>query len=215
MLEIPNGIPDYSKIKGVKVYLERYTRRIPVGELKQENNKYVFTYYRSYLYYKYAIPVGVELPLTKQYFESVTIFEAFWDRIPSKKNSAYPEYCNLFKISPEENNILVLLVTIGRKGPSSFIFEPIWDEFYIKQDIKAFRKNLDLSTREFAAAFSVTQSTIVRLENDKSRGSDILKFLEILSKFPDAAIYYIEKYGNGLHSKTKDKLLKKLFSLKI
>lgn len=215
MLEIPNCILDYSKIKGVKVYLERYTRRIPVGELKQENNKYVFTYYNNYLTYRYAIPVGVELPLTKRYFESATIFEAFWDRIPSKKNSEYAEYCNLFRISPEENNILVLLITIGSKGPSSFIFAPIWDDFHTKQDIKAFRKNLDLSTREFAAAFGITQSTIVRLENDKTSGSDILKFLEIFSKFPDAAIYYIEKYGNGLHSKTKDKLLKKLISLGI
>lgn len=202
--------PDYNSIKAVKIYLERYTRRIPVGELKRENGKYIFTYYKSYLYYDKAIPLGVEFPLTKQYFESATIFEAFWDRIPSKNNPAYLDYCNQFNISSEENNIFVLLVTIGRKGPSSFIFEPILDDSFSGQDVKIFRKSLGLSTREFAMAFGISQATIVRVENNKTSGLEVLKLLEIFSKFPDAAIYYIEKYGDKLHCKTRDKLINKL-----
>lgn len=199
---------DYSKIKAVKVYLESYTTRIPVGELRLEKDKYIFTYYKSYLYYEKAIPLGVEFPLTKQYFESPTIFEAFWDRIPSKRNPAYPEYCNRFNISPEENNMLVLLVTIGRKGPSSFIFEPILENNFTGQEAREFRKSLGLSTRKFAKAFNISQATISRLESKKISGSEVLKLLEIFSKFPEAAIYYIEKYGKGLHSKIKDKLIR-------
>jgi HipA-like protein len=201
---------DYSKLDMVKVYLKNYTTRIPVGTLRHEDDKYIFTYYKTYLYHKNAIPLGVELPLTKICFESPTIFEAFWDRIPSKRNPAYPEYCSLFDISPEENNILVLLVTIGRKGPSSFIFEPIFDDSFTGQDVKLFRNSLELSTRQFAVAFGKSQATIVRIENGKTSGLRVLKCLEIFSKFPDAAIYYIEKYGSKLTSKTKDNLIKKL-----
>lgn len=205
---------DYSQVKAVKVYLERYLRRIPVGELKYETDNYIFTYYETYLHYLKAIPLGVELPLTKRYFESETIFESFWDRVPSKGNPAYSEYCQQFNIRPDETNILVLLVTIGRKGPSSFIFEPIWKDFFTGKELKLFRNKLNLSTREFAAAFGISQATIVRIENNKASGSEVLKFLEILYHFPDAAIYYIEKYGSKLHSKIKDKLINRIEEIK-
>jgi HipA-like protein len=201
---------DYRQVRGVKIYLERYSRRVPVGELKHEDGKYIFTYYETYLKYQKAIPLGVEFPLTKQYFESETIFESFWDRIPSKGNPAYSEYCKQFNISPEENNILVLLVTIGRKGPSSFIFEPIWNDSFTGKELKLFRNKLNLSTREFAAAFGISQATIVRIENNKASGSEVLKLLEIFSKFPDSAIYYAKKYGSGLHSMVKEDLINRL-----
>ncbi len=202
---------DYTKIKGVQVYLERYSKRIAVGELNKELDKYVFRYRAGYLNYKKAIPLGVEFPLTKRYFESTTIFESFWDRIPSKGNPAYSEYCKQFNISPNEDNIMVLLVTIGRKGPSSFIFEPVWEDSFSAETLKLFRHKLGLSTRDFASAFGISQATIVRIENNKASGLEVLKFLEIFYNFPDtAAVYYIEKYGTGLHSKTKQKLIKKL-----
>ena len=197
---------DYSKVKAVKVYLESYTKRIPVGELKYEQGKYTFTYYKPYLDHSRAIPLGLQLPLTKRYFESETIFECFCDRIPSKINPAYPEYCEIFNIDPDENNILVLLVTIGRRGSSSFVFEPIWGDSFTGKELKLFRKKLGLSTRDFASAFGITQATVVRIENNKSSGSEVLKFIELLYCFPDVATYYIHKYGCKLHSKIKDQL---------
>ena len=201
---------DYTKTKGIKVYLERYTKTFPVGELTKEKDKYVFRYYKAYLYYKYAIPLGVEFPLTKQYFESATIFESFWDRIPSKLNSAYSDYCKMFNISPDETDIIILLGTIGRRGPSSFIFEPIWNDYFDAKKLALFRSELGLSTWDFAAAFGISQVTIVRIENNRTSGSEVLKFLEILYNFPETALYYIHKYGGGIHSKTRQRIIDKL-----
>jgi HipA-like protein len=203
---------DYTKVIGVKVFLENYSKRIFVGELKQENDKYIFEYDKKYLNYQKAIPLGPELPLTKGYFESPKIFESFWDRIPSKDNSAYTDYCKQFNISPEEDKIMILLTTIGKQGPSSFVFEPIWSDSFSRKDLKSFRKTLGLSTRDFASSFGISQATIVRIENNKASGLEVLKFLEILYNFPEAAIYYIEKHGAVLHSKIKERLCLQLFS---
>ncbi|MCB1107049.1 MAG: hypothetical protein KDK76_03020, partial [Chlamydiia bacterium] len=54
---------------------------------------------------------------------SKSLFVPFLERIPSKNNPSYPEYCQSVGISVDEENVFVLLSTIGRRGPSSFIFE--------------------------------------------------------------------------------------------
>lgn len=202
---------DYTRVIGVKVFLENYSKRIFVGELRKTTDNYIFTYDGKYLDHPKAIPLGPELPITRRYFESNKIFESLWDRIPSKRNSAYVDYCDQFNINPEEENIIILLITIGRRGPSSFVFEPIWDDQFSGKDLKLFRKKLNLSTRDFAAAFGISQATIVRIENNKESGKVVLKFLEILYNFPGAAIYYVEKYGCTLHDNIKEKILRQFY----
>jgi len=180
---------------------------MPLGRLEQKNKNFIFTYDKVYLNYKKAISVGQDLPLTKQYFESKKMFPSFQERIPLKENPAYPEYCKQFNISPEENNVFILLATIGRKGPSCFIFEPIWGDIFSAKKLKEFRNKLGLSTRDFGASFGISQATIVRIENNKASGAEVLRFLEILYKFPETAAYYIEKYGSALHSDIKKRVL--------
>lgn len=198
---------DYTRIIGIKVFLEIVSKRILVGDLLYKTGNYVFTYDDKYLNYKKAIPLGPELPLTKQSFQDTKIFESFWDRIPSKHNLFYPEYCRQFNIDPNEDNILVLLATIGSMVPSSFIFEPLWEDSFTGVTLRVFRGILELSTRDFASAFGISQATIVRIENNNASGTEILKFLEILYKFPEtAAIYYVRKYGK-LHSRIKEKVI--------
>ena len=206
---------DYSKVIGIDIFLERRATRIHVGKLERKQNKYLFTYSEKYLNYKKAIPLGHELPLTKQYFEAKELFPFFQDRIPSKENPAYPEYCRQFGISPEEKNTIILLATIGRKGPSWFIFEPIWGDTFSAKDLKTFRHDLNLSTRDFGICFGISQATIVRIENNKASGVEVLKFLEIFYEFPEAAAYYIEKYAGALHSKNKERVLSKLSAKKL
>ena len=199
---------DYTHIKGIDIFLELRSTRVLAGRLNYEKNKYVFTYEAKYLDHKKAIPVGPELPMTRQSFESVTIFPSFLDRIPSKHNPAYPEYCAVFDVASEEKDILVLLATVGRKGPSSFIFEPVWADTFSASDLKRFRKALGLSTRDFAACFGMTQAAIVRIEGGKSSGAEILRTMEIFHKFPEAAAYHVRKYATTLHSKTKEKVVR-------
>ncbi len=195
---------NYSKVRGIFVYLElRSTRRL-VGKLEKIQNGFSFSYSEKYINYKKAIPLGPEFPLTKKYFESERIFPSFWDRIPSKDNPAYAEYCRSFGIDPKEEDVIILLATIGSRGPSSFIFVPDWQDSFSGKDLKIFRSKLGLTTRDFGACFSVAPSTVTRIENGNISGSEVIKFLEILYKFPDAAAYYIKQHSSSNHLNIKN-----------
>ena len=201
---------DYVNIRGIHIYLELRSTRLFVGHLKQDENKYELTYEARYLNHKKAIPLGPELPLTKMVFTSKDIFPSFADRIPSRENPAYSEYCAHFGISPQTQNTLVLLATVGSVGPSSFVFEPDWGVSFTSHDLKAFRKELGLSTRDFAICFGISPATVVNIENGITSGSDVLKLIEVFCCFPEVAIFYIKKYASALHSKTKERMLTQL-----
>jgi hypothetical protein len=46
------------------------------------------------------------------------------------------------EIDPEEHDRLVLLSTIGNRGPSSFVFVPVFELRFAIDDVVAFRKSL-------------------------------------------------------------------------
>jgi HipA-like protein len=210
MLSI-NKLLDYGSIKAVDVFLELKRTREYVGQLTFAEGKYVFIYNDKYLDSANAIPLGPEIPLTQKRYTAEKLFEAFEDRLPSKQNPAYPEYCQMFGIDSNEDNKLILLATIGRKGPSSFIFEPNWGVTFTSKDLKDFRLSLGLSTREFAYCFS--QAAIVRIENNQTDGHTILKYTELYSKFPEVALYHILRHPSKLHSKKKDNITAILLKL--
>lgn len=205
---------DYSQVKGVLVFMEVYTNRIFVGTLVRNQGIYEFTYEKSYLKYKKAIPMGLDLPLTRSFFKSEILFASFQERIPSKGNRVLTKYCDVFGISIHEKDPLIILSTIARKGLySCFIFSPLWKESFTVDDLRKFRKYLGLSTHDFEKAFGVAQASLVRVENGQASGSEILKKIEIFYENPEMTINYIKKYGNSLHSTKKEKLLSKLKEL--
>lgn len=185
-------------IIGINVFLERRRTRMFVGCLNKEKGEFVFKYDPRYLRAKHVIPLGPELPLTKREFYSTTLFPSFEDRIPSRHNPAYVEYCEATGISPQENDPFILLSTIGKRGPSSFIFEPVYDRAFSLKDIIAFRTTLDFTTREFAQVFEIPQASLNALERKRSSGKDLLKRLEIIIRFPDVARYFLLVNGGAL-----------------
>jgi HipA-like protein len=185
-------------IIGVDVFLEKRKTRIHVGCLKKEKELFVFIYNKHYLHARNIIPLGPEFPLTKKQFKSKSLFASFEDRIPSKKNPAYTEYCEAMNIDPKEDNPLVLLSTIGKRGPSSFVFEPIYERLFSVQDVLDFRKLLKFTTREFSYVFEISQASLNALERKRYSGKDLLKRLEIIVRFPSVAFYFLKINGGIL-----------------
>lgn len=185
-------------IIGVDIFLERRKNRLYVGTLRKENAQYIFTYDDHYLHAKNVIPLGPEFPLTRKVFTSADLFPSLDDRIPSKQNPAYSEYCYAVGIQPDESDPLVLLSTIGKRGPSAFVFEPLFLRSFTFEDVKAFRRALGFTTREFAEIFEISQSSLNALERKRKTGKEILKRLEIIVRFPDVAIYYLTLNGGVL-----------------
>ncbi|MES2273005.1 MAG: HipA N-terminal domain-containing protein [Chlamydiota bacterium] len=176
------------KIIGIDIFLEKRKTRLHVGILNKANGKFVFTYDERYFKSKNIIPLGPEFPLTQKQFISDQLFPSLEDRIPSQQNPAYPEYCQLMGVDPKERDLFVLLSTIGQKGPSSFVFSPIFERKITEENLIEFRNSLKLTTREFATVFEFSQASVNAFERGRISGKDILKRLEILLNFPLVAL---------------------------
>jgi HipA-like protein len=179
------------KIIGIFVFLEKRKTQTLVGSLYKIDRKLVFTYEDSYFNAKHSIPLGPEFPLTQKQFSSDKLFPSLEDRIPSTQNPAYPEYCLAMGIDPNERDPFILLSTVGSKGPSSFIFHPIFMRDITPKDIVEFRHTLGLTTREFAAVFEFSQNSLNALERGRRASIEIIKRLEILLHFPAVALYFL------------------------
>lgn len=206
-----------NKIIAVDVFIDKRKSRVFVGRLsktKQTNEApagYKFEYDAKYLYSTYPVSIGPELPLTQKVFFSNEMFESFADRIPSKDNPAYADYCMKFGIAPEEKDWFVLVSTIGSRGPSSFIFEPVPPEAHASgKEIKKYRKELGLTIREFCLLFDLSPFTLQKIEVQKQTGREILKRLTIYIHFPKVAMYEIKRNGRKIHSNSLKKVIKKI-----
>lgn len=190
------------KVIGVGVFLEKRKTRVPVGVLQKEGKDFVFTYNDRYFRMRNVIPLGPEFPLTQQQFRAKELFPSLVDRIPSRRNPAYPEYCQMMGIDPQENDPFILLSTIGRRGPSSFVFSPIFERKVVAQDLVEFRKRLGLTTREFAAVFELSQASLNAFERGRSSGKDLVKRLDVLLHFPAVALdLLLINGGHLMHEK--------------
>ena len=192
----------------LEVYLEKRASRVKVGSLRKEANSFVFEYDKKYIYLSNAIPIGPDIPLTKRIHKTKKLFPSFVDRIPSQQNPAYVEYCKKFNISENEKNEIILLATIGHKGPSSFVFELLNEREYSNFDYMNFRKELQLSLRDFSALFQISLSTLQKLEKMSSYGKEALKRIEIYDRFPAVAIFEAKKNKKWVHSDTYESIEK-------
>ncbi len=184
-----------SKPNKVLVFSETRGGRVLVGALTRKKGHFLFTYERAYQRLKNAIPLGPELPLWRDRITSDELFPTLADRIPSRRNPAYDDYCRQWGIDPKEGDPFVLLTTIGRRGPSTFVFEPESLETYGAAEVKAFRNRLGLNQREFGALFGISHATLVKIEKARSKNPLILNFLQICDDEPRALQRLLELRG--------------------
>lgn len=196
---------DFERIEGIQVVLERSCSNQLVGILTTREKGFFFEYDRNYLRSVKAIPLGPEMPLTRRTYQSERLFHAFADRIPSRENPAFSDYCRSVGISEDETDPFTLLSAIASRGPSSFLFKPIYHESFTASDLKLFRQNLGLSTREFAFCFDFSQPGITRVETEKTDGREILKRAEIYARYPQVALDQLRRRSAYLHQTKIDR----------
>lgn len=195
----------------LQIFHEGRKRRVFVGELSYNKKKdiYELNYDYNYANSKNAIPINPDLSLFKLHHQSKKgrIFPAFIDRLPEKMNPAYKDYCESQGISPDEKNLIILLGFIGKRGPSSFIFEPIYHNKFNPADITALRKKLDITQHDLAIAFDINKTTLQRLEAGISQDENTLKRIQILFTFPEVALWQLKQTGGQVHKDVLNKLI--------
>ncbi len=193
----------------LEVYSETQRARIFVGVLTfdPKSQIYTFEYDRAYLKRR-AIPIGPDLPLRNRTHRSKKnkLFSSFADRIPSRENPAYKDYCKEQGIAPTEKNEIILLGTIGKRGPSTFIFEPTYYEEPIGPLLISFRKQLDLTLRDFSTIFDLNYPTVSKMETGKSKDRNTANLIRLFISVPEAALWCIQLN----HRKTNSQLAQRL-----
>lgn len=193
------------------IFHEIRKRRVFVGELSyvKEKDQYELIYDKKYVGLKNAIAIGPGLDLfkTRHVSKKGELFPIFQDRIPSRMNPAYEDYCDSQGISVEEKNPIILLGTIGKKGPSSFIFEPIYENNFTTVDIKKLRESLEISQHDLALALDISKGTLQKIELGTSKDQNTIKLLRIFFEFPEVALWQLKQSGGRIHSSVLSKLI--------
>lgn len=199
------------KIDKINVFSQTATKRTFVGILYRQNSSFHFKYDKQYRHNRDAVALGPELELWKEKFSSKSLFPSIADRIPSKQNPAYKDYCSQWGISENEKDAFRLLTTIGRRGPSTFVFEPVPKE-YSAENIKTFRKKLRLNQRDFAALFDITQATLSKIEQGKSTHGTVMVFIQLCDEISEALHWLLNVRGQYIHDNLRvyiERLFKK------
>jgi DNA-binding XRE family transcriptional regulator len=185
----------------INVLSQTRKRRTLVGELWFEKGAYCFQYNLKYARMRTAIPLGNEFPLTRahQIFKQKKMFESFLERLPSKQNPEYANYCKIWDIPPEENDPMLLLVTVGNRGPSSFLFRKAPQDQFDGAALKKFRTALGLTLRDLADFLDVQEPTLVMTEKGRLKSEQLLKMCELLAKIPQALKFKLKQRGQFLH----------------
>lgn len=195
----------------MKIFQEGRKRRVFVGELTydEKNDRYELIYDKDYPYSKHAISLGPHLSLFQLHHisEKGKLFPYFLDRIPDPENPAYPDYCASQGVALDEDNLIILLGSIGRRGPSSFVFEAVYEYLFDVAEIIKWREQLRVSQHDFALAFDISKTTLQRIEDGKSLEHNTLKRLEILFCFPEVALWQLKQTGGQIHFRELEKLV--------
>lgn len=199
-------------INKINIFSQTASNRTFVGILYRENGKFYLEYDKQYRRQKNAVALGPELELWQEKHSSKKLFPSIADRIPSRQNPAYKDYCKQWGISEDEKDVFKLLTTIGRRGPSTFVFEAAQKD-YSPENVKAFRNKLGLNQREFSNLFNITQSTLWKIENGKSTYTTILVFIQFCEEVPAALSRLLEVRGQYIHDNKRVKIEKMLSSL--
>lgn len=199
----PNKFEIYSEVRRTKIFVGTLSYHV-------DKRKFILEYSRKYLISRSSIELGPELPLTQISHVSKTgvLFPSLEDRIPSRQNPAYPEYCASQGVAVNEKNPIVLLTTIGKRGPSTFVFESVPLEPDLAENLRSFRKKLGITLREMALAFDLNLLTLNKIERGKSQDKNTLRLVEIYSHFPEVALTQVQANARKLHYETADQLQK-------
>lgn len=158
-------------MKVIDVYCELRTRKVRVGRLIQDDQGYEFQYADSWLDFDGAFDIGPDIPLSRKKYRSTSLPDSFLSRIPPRNSANYARYCEDRGISANERSEMVLLSTIGHKGPSSFVFEKsfeLQDRIVTRERLQSMRGKFSLRT--IAIFFNISMGSLQKILAGKIAG---------------------------------------------
>lgn len=175
----------------IDVYSESGKRRIYVGRLFRVKSGFEFQYSPEWLENEKTFQLGEDMPLGSEILKFTRFPKSLSDRIPPRSSTNYNRYCEESGISTSENDEMILLGTIGHKGPSSFVFE-LSDELdrnkVVLEKLQSFRPQFAL--RDLASLFGVSHASIQRVLRGDTSGA-VYSLIEITLLHKQAFLFAV------------------------
>jgi HipA-like protein len=109
-------------MKKVLVYWESDEKKELVGELMQGSHGWSFSYSPKWI--QAGVQIDPELPLRPKAILSRELHGFFSERIPPKDSGQFLHYAKSWGLREELKDRMALLVTLGHRGPSNYVFYP-------------------------------------------------------------------------------------------
>jgi HipA-like protein len=114
--------PLAQQTKKVLVIWETDGKKELVGELTQVAKGWSFSYSPKWI--KGGVQIDPDLPLRSKPIPSKQLHEFFSERIPPRDSGHFAYYAKIWKLREELKDPMALLVTLGHRGPSNYVFYP-------------------------------------------------------------------------------------------
>jgi HipA-like protein len=109
-------------MKKVLVLWESEGKKQLVGELTQATRGWSFSYASKWI--QKGVQIDPDLPLQSKPIVSKELHEFFSERIPPKDSGQFIHYAKIWELHEELKDRMSLLVTLGHRGPSNYVFYP-------------------------------------------------------------------------------------------
>lgn len=100
-----------------------------------------------------------------------------------------------------------MLKAIGKRGPSSFVFEQVYEDEFDPAFVTKWRGELGISQHDFAEAFDISKVTLQKIEAQQSRDAATWKRIQVLLTFPDVALWQLKQTGGRVHAEVLNRLV--------
>jgi hypothetical protein len=109
-------------MKKVLVQWESESKQELVGELIRVPRGWSFSYAPKWL--RKGVQIDPDLPLRLKSILSEELHEFFSERIPPRDSGQFVHYAKVWNLREELKDPMALLVTLGHRGPSNYVFYP-------------------------------------------------------------------------------------------
>lgn len=189
-------------------YLEIEHSREFVGQLKRSpEGHFEFIYDEGYLRGKHALSLGPHMAANRKRYRSYTLFPELRDRIPSRENKAYPEYCQQMGIAPDEQDEMILLRTLGKRGASRIVIEPHYVNHHDTAGLlRELMKETELSQHDLSLVLDIPKFSLSRIVTKKAKEGALVRLAATYLFHQEAFLDLLQHTGSRISPQRLQKL---------
>jgi hypothetical protein len=110
------------KIKKIDIFAEWSDQKVLAGVLEFFDGEYILTYNQEWIDHEQSISLTEGTPLSSKIHRTTNLWGGVEDRLPPISSKTYSNLCKGWGVPTGEQDILLLLATVGHRAMGCFVF---------------------------------------------------------------------------------------------